>query len=214
MIKLTVDEELFVVDLTPWQKYIAWSPGAQYFNLPPGQEHYRLLAYLAGQLPQGSSCADCGTLYGCSAVALAALGYARTVLTFDIKDHLPPGQTPSYLDIATIKPYQLSALDPDAIAEMINCQIIVLDIDPHDGKQETDFLVQLELHSYRGILICDDIHLNEAMEKFWVGVQGCFRERLERAPAYKCIDLTPWGHWSGTGAVVFDPAVIDLEVKL
>lgn len=210
--KLTIDSSIDSIDLSPLKHLVDWSPGVQYFDLAAGKEHYKLLAYLSLQLPIGAQVADCGTLFGCSAVALSA-NEKVTVHSFDIEDHLAgPGE------IVKLRPNIYCHLQDciTSVPEILNGEqpkIIVLDIDPHDGKQETDFLVQLELYNYRGILICDDIHLNDAMEKFWAGVQGCFRGQLERRPACKCIDVTKYGHWSGTGIVVFDSQTIDVEVQ-
>ena len=33
-------------------------------------------------------------------------------------------------------------------------------------------------------------------------------------PGVRAVDLTPHGHWSGTGALVFDASTVDLVVEV
>jgi hypothetical protein len=81
--------------------------------------------------------------------------------------------------------------------------LAVLDIDPHMGIKETVVVRRLLEDGYRGILICDDIHLRrEMLEGFWDGLPA----------GLKKIDLTEFGHFSGTGIVVFDPSYVDFSV--
>ena len=49
---------------------------------------------------------------------------------------------------------------------------------------------------YDGLLMLDDIYLNPTIQSFWEKIG------LEK------IDLTPLGHWSGTGLVRFEPAAL------
>jgi hypothetical protein len=77
-----------------------------------------------------------------------------------------------------------------------------LDIDPHDGTTETQFLDALHTNGFRGIILCDDIKLNDGMKEFWDGIPSHLKK----------VDLTAWGHWSGTGAVIYDPSYIDLRL--
>lgn len=200
--KLRIDSGVHAVDLAPYAQYTASS----YLTLPAGQEHYKLLAYLSGQLPPGSLVADLGTLQAASAVALASNPDVR-VRSYDLA--LQP-QVVAQCKLPNVEFTEADCID--CVADFADAALIMLDVDPHDGKQETDLLVQLELHSFRGVLVCDDINLNDGMKKFWVGVHNCWRDKLERQPAYKLCDLTPYGHWSGTGLVVFDPETVDVEV--
>lgn len=77
-------------------------------------------------------------------------------------------------------------------AEIINSSnFILLDIDPHDGVQELNFYKNLINIDYKGIVMLDDIHLNDGMQKFWNNI---YHEKY---------DLTDIGHWSGTGLINF-----------
>ena len=64
----------------------------------------------------------------------------------------------------------------------------------HDWVFEQLLYRTLVAGQYDGLLLLDDIHLNPTMQRFWE------RIGLEK------IDLTPLGHWSGTGLVRFDAA--------
>jgi hypothetical protein len=71
------------------------------------------------------------------------------------------------------------------------CKLILLDIDPHDGIQETVFTNKLANINYKGFIICDDIHLNIGMRNWWNSLN------VEK------YDLTDIGHMSGTGMLVY-----------
>ncbi len=76
--------------------------------------------------------------------------------------------------------------------EIVKSDFIVLDIDPHDGIEETRILEALEKNNYKGIVLLDDINLNPGMKNFWK-------------------DITEYGHWSGTGIVIFDSNRFDIK---
>jgi hypothetical protein len=61
----------------------------------------------------------------------------------------------------------------------------------HDGTFEVEFLNYLSNIKYKGILLLDDIYLNNEMRLFWDGIQ------LDKK------DLTYLGHSTGTGVVFF-----------
>jgi hypothetical protein len=62
---------------------------------------------------------------------------------------------------------------------------------PDVNRFEYDFFDLLQTVGFEGLLICDDIHLNVQMEKWWASV-----------PLAKH-DLTIVGHSTGTGLVDF-----------
>jgi protein-L-isoaspartate O-methyltransferase len=156
-----------------------------YFDEPAGKEHYRLLEKLS--LKASGLVVDVGTLYGSSALALSHNPEVR-VVSYDIKNHIP--------DAAAIRAVpNITFVIGDgvkAVPEFAKLtDLIVLDIDPHDGIQEAAFFAALVDNGYAGIVVCDDIHLNAAMEAWWASIE----QRKE--------DLTLEGHWSGTGIVYF-----------
>jgi hypothetical protein len=70
-------------------------------------------------------------------------------------------------------------------------KVIFLDLDPHDGIQETKFISLLEEIGYKGIVICDDIHWFPRMKQWW--------NNLKQTK----YDVTQFGHGSGTGLIDF-----------
>jgi len=71
-----------------------------------------------------------------------------------------------------------------------NSSFIFFDVD-HNGSFERIFYEHLKKIKYKGLLMCDDIHLNEPMKNWWNNI---------KEDKY---DLTDKGHWSGTGLVHF-----------
>jgi len=166
---------------------LAYKPDYQgYYDEPAGKEHYRMLEDLSSKAT--GMVVDVGTLYGSSALALAHNPSVQ-VVSYDIENHIPEKEI-----IRQVPNITFRLLDGiKAIPEFVDkTSLIVLDIDPHDGIQETAFFKALVEYKYKGIVVCDDIHLNPAMEAWWVGIQ----QRKE--------DKTHEGHWSGTGIVYFD----------
>lgn len=206
---LRIDSGLYDVDLKDYEKYVDWSPGLPYFNLAPGQEHYKLLAYLSKQLEPRSLISDCGTLFGCSAAALA-VNEDVNVVTYDVQDHIPTKQN-SVWHLENVIPVNADCMNE--VGSIARSDLVVLDIDPHDGQHELEFVQRLNVAEFKGILICDDISLSDEMKEFWNTV--CQMQRDPRYnPQFRTLDLTKYGHWSGTGAIVFDPRVLDIEVPL
>jgi len=192
-------QQISQIDLCDYKQYFDFQPEfKEYINAHPGQEHYKLLAYLSTQF-KGAVC-DVGTFVGASA---AALSYNTDihVVSYDVQDWFPKDMsvvTPKSLTNITFK-IQSGHDDIDSIC---NSDLIVLDMDPHDGVQEFHFVMSLIFKNYRGVVLLDDIHVNEGMEEFW-----------KRIPNFiKKVDLTYVGHHSGTGLLIFDPTYIDVQL--
>jgi len=197
--------------------YFDWHRNAMF--LSKDREHYRLLAYLALctlRSDPSSVVLDIGTYIGMSA---AVMGLARSaftssstndvdgigaVISYDIVDHFRfPRLTgsPCAKDIpASLAKIEfvignvLERLDDHVLKG--HARLIVLDTD-HDGVFEGAIYGALTTLGYRGLLVLDDIHLNQRMKDFWGSIK------------HKKVDATSVGHWSGTGVVVFDPSYVD-----
>lgn len=154
-----------------------------YYNAPAG-EHYRLLAHLAAQHAR-ALIVDIGTFLGLSALALS--GGSNRVLSLDVVDRRLPG-----LPGGRAIEFRLANMLEDERAFPLEAELAVLDISPHDGEAETAVLEQLVARGWRGRLLCDDIHLNEGMERFWALCGRLFRTE----------DLTARGHSTGSGLVL------------
>ena len=152
-----------------------------YFHMESGKEHYRLLMYVS-TLYNDEVIFDVCTNNCMSAFALS-YNKSNRVKTYDIVKLLP--ENPNVDNIEYILGDSTKDLDLE------KCPVIFLDVD-HDGLYEDIFYEHLKNINWKGILILDDIHLNEPMKKFW--------NRIEE----KKYDITNIGHWSGTGLVVFE----------
>ena len=56
---------------------------------------------------------------------------------------------------------------------------------------DEDSYQHLKKINWEGYLVLDDIHLNDPMKEFWNQIDN------------EKYDITPMGHWSGTGLVIF-----------
>jgi predicted O-methyltransferase YrrM len=179
---------LNAIDMNAYEQYVRWTKVGDYFDKPAGNEFYRLLAHLARQMPPGSTLVDIGTYCGLSALALA-MNEACDVVTYDVYDQIPESSE----DVKTIRDVgNMTYLIKDAFTDpdiLSAAKIIVIDVDPHDGVQEAEFMAALRGMGYQGIVVLDDIRLNDQMKTFWANI-----------PERK-YDLTQYGHWSGTGVV-------------
>ena len=152
-----------------------------YFHMESGKEHYRLLMYIS-TLYNNEIIFDIGTNKCMSALALS-YNKSNKIKTFDVVRILP--ENPLVDNIEYIIGDSTKDID------LIKCPIIFLDVD-HDGLYENIFYEHLKHINWRGILILDDIHLNDPMKSFW--------NKIEE----KKYDITNIGHWSGTGMVIFE----------
>jgi len=160
---------------------------SQYFKLPPGQEHYHLLAHLASQL-HDSLIVDIGTFLGYSALALS--GGSNKVLSLDIIDLKPDGlQLPDSVECKIGNMLEDDTLFP------LTATLAVLDVNPHDGLKERTVVEQLIGRKWNGTLVCDDIHLNDGMRSFW--------DWAKQLPEVDALDVTNVGHCTGTGIIDF-----------
>jgi predicted O-methyltransferase YrrM len=161
----------------------------------PGNEHYRLLAYLATQF-NNSSIFDIGTSSGQSALALS-FNSSNTVHTFNIQDELSKEKKQFKWKDCNIKFHLENLWDTDILKkwkqELLNSPFIFIDVDPHNGHMEYDFYKWLEENQYKGIVLFDDVLVTDLMKyNFWF-----------RIPSEHKIDLTKYGHFSGTGLIKF-----------
>jgi len=166
-------------------------PLVPFFSGEPGQEHYRLLGYLASQY-KNQDIFDIGTYLGYSALALSCGESSNTILSFDIvkKDSLPVAKNIQYV-MDNLMEDSGKAIWSE---RLLKSPLIFLDIDPHIGELEYDFYLWLKSKNYQGIMLCDDIHYFENMKNnFW-----------NKVAAEDKLDVTKFGHWSGTGLIYFN----------
>ena len=187
---------LNAIDLSAVSPYIQWNQDAsKYLSLEAGQEPYRLLAKLSSFFADTYNkdpVIDIGTYNGLSALALAN-DSRNTVITYDVMDWITDRKKDGDLTIHDRSNIIVKMMDCRNEIDTVlkKSKMIYLDIDPHDGKEETAILKDLEHVGYKGIVLLDDIHLNDQMETFWNSIST------------SKIDMTKLAHWSGTGLVDF-----------
>lgn len=156
----------------------------------PGNQHYRLLAYLS-TLVNNSTILDIGTHMGASALALS-YNNSNHVISYDIIPKPIANEITQRKNITFKTENLLTTLDKELI---MNSPIILLDIDPHHGVLEYQFYLQLKEWGYHGIMICDDIwQFTDMRNNFWYKIEEQYK-----------YDITDYGHGSGTGIISFNP---------
>lgn len=195
-IKLTADE-INAIDLSPLSQYIDWSKNSKYFNLNAGQEHYKLLALLSKKLTC-TKLVDIGHYHGFSSVAMS-YSEDKVIDSYDIFNWLPDDGSLTSENLDNVNLHIEDYLE-DIQSMMKDTDLIMIDID-HTGVTERLIMEQLEKNNYKGLVFLDDINLNEEMRKFWADIK------------LKKIDITPVGHWSGSGIVIFDPSRFDVTME-
>lgn len=172
---------------------------SEWFYAPAGKEHYRLLAHLSTQF-EGRVLIDVGTHRGDSAHALA-YNPANTVISFDVEDRLPEHRRQR----ANIRYVEADLWGPDARVqwerEILGSAVILVDIDPHEGTRELEFVEWLHDHDYGGLIVLDDVwHFKPMRDRLWSQIESRHK-----------IDATRLGHWSGTGIVSFGSTKIEIK---
>jgi hypothetical protein len=158
----------------------------------PGKEHYKLLAFLSNQI-NSRDILDIGTHRGFSAIALSH-NFTNTVHSFDIVENIDQRMKM----IPNINFYIEDLWNPETREKrkemILNSGMIFLDIDPHDGIREYEFYCFLRDNNYSGVLIVDDIWYFKGMrDNFWYLI-----------PSENKLDITKYGHWSGSGLIKFN----------
>ncbi len=163
------------------------------FRGEAGREHYKLLAWLASKFTD-ADIFDIGTHRGASAVALAAGGSTNRIWSFDLEHKYPLPTLPNVtwsLDNLMTAEGQATWRD-----RLLGSAFIFLDIDPHEGTRELEFIGWLRTAGYKGFVVCDDIwYFKEMRDNFWYQI-----------PAAEKVDVTELGHWSGTGIWRTEPS--------
>jgi len=185
--------------------------GLQDYNKGIGIEHYQLLCNISSQIEEGIII-DIGTHNGNSCVCLGYNVYKGNnntkIYTFDIKNLLD-NSCKSFFDKYDIEYLYDNIFETHLLQKyssiLLNSRLILVDIDPHNGILEYEFLYWLYQRDYKGILLFDDINLREGhiannyaptllnMTDFW-----------DKIPYKYKLNLTHLGHWSGTGLVYFN----------
>jgi predicted O-methyltransferase YrrM len=164
----------------------------KYFLLESGQEPYRLLHYMAS-LFNDCTIIDLGTSNGASALALSH-NLTNQIYSFDIIDRCETSylQNNGFEKMPSLENCDFIVTQNfiKYLDTFLDSPFIYLDI-AHDGVWEKILIDLLIKYNYKGLMILDDIHAFPEMKKIWDTID------------IKKIDLTKYGHWSGTGALDF-----------
>lgn len=187
--KIVLKKELIdSIDFKLLLKYIDWCEPKKYFELEAGKELYKLLGNLSTQV-ESCNVIDIGTYQGLSALALSLPSSCKNVISYDIFDSIPD----NVISIKNKDNISIKYMDcTDDMDTLLESDLIYIDIDNY-GSQEKLIIDLLEKYKYKGLVVLDDIHLNESMQKLWNSI------KLNKH------DISAYGHWSGTGLINFDP---------
>lgn len=187
-IKNTIDTllpEVKAISLIPICTKLSNIQYRQYFLEEAGNEHYKLLSFIASLFPN-QTVYDIGTHFGGSSVALSNATNTK-IVSYDIVEMKQLNFLPENVE------YKIGDFRLDA--NVLSSPFIFVDVDPHDGLQERDFHKFFVDSNYKGIVLWDDIRANEYMKAWW--------NNVVESDTVKKVDLTKLGHWSGTGMIVY-----------
>jgi predicted O-methyltransferase YrrM len=174
-------EELNALNVNFINQYNFHHNVGYYFGQSANQEHYRLLMYIAG-LFNNEALFDIGT-YRCVSAAALSYNFKNKIISYDINQYLPVNPMLPRVE------YRIGDCTKDL--QLIDSHFMFFDV-AHDGIFEKIFIDHLRAISWKGLLLCDDIHLEGAMSDWWND------EVVEEK-----YDITSIGHWSGTGLIYF-----------
>lgn len=178
-------EDIAKINLFPFARFVP-SKYHFFFLGQPGIAPYKLLAYFS-TLFRNHTLVEIGVHNGWGSLALS-YNEENQVVGYDI-DLSPLNRAiEEKRPNTSFKQGIAHEMDPEII---LASPFIHFDAQ-HDGVYEKTFFDFLVAHRYRGWLVLDDIHLNDAMKAFWKSIT---------IPKH---DLTQFGHSTGTGLVTFN----------
>lgn len=186
---LPTKAELDALDMQPVYNCFNPVPEREYLLAPAGVEHYRLLKWI-GDNCENQEILEIGHYMGLGSMCLAHSGknFVRTVDTTFTKSHIvecPKNMTRKLVSNDRQIP---------AISVLYAHTIIFIDA-WHLGALERHIFNMLRDAAWHGILIYDDIDLNQPMHDFWASVVP--NRYLKK------LDATAIGHHTGTGIIEF-----------
>lgn len=152
---------------------------------PSGIEHYRLLRWFAEQMGDGEI-SELGTYQGLSAASFA-MNPVVSIVCYDV--NFAPLRLKEIPRNVTL----LQVLDSEGFPPPIRHSDIVFVDTNHFGRMEYNVYEYLKTAAWKGLLIYDDILLNDAMKEFWNKVDHPGK-----------LDVTHLGHATGTGLILFE----------
>ena len=179
-----------------------------------GVDHYYVILSHLSTYFNNSIIVDLGTLTGGSAQALA-YNKSNTVYTYDILEDGTAIQRFARVECENIKyiigdcirdnwtgMVMLDGVPPMSDKKIfLSSELIFLDVDPHDGKQENDVLNFLISNNWKGIMVCDDIGFGTEVPNSHPRMRDWWN-RID-LPKYD-ISNNIYASGTGTGIICFD----------
>jgi hypothetical protein len=192
-------------------KYIQWNPAfTEYMQKRAGQEYFKLISSLVkavGKHVAELNVVDVSSTYGAAALSFLNANYPDNLLPPKVKVtsydtiNMFPNNTSTVLNAPHVTRKIMSAqIDIHNIAKS---DIVLLDMHPHNGTEESKVFSKLVQHGFKGVLVVDAINMNANMKSFWDNIPSNFKK----------IDATHLGHHTGTGIVVFDTDMYDVTIE-
>lgn len=175
------------MNLTELEKYSIDGPDFS----EAGIEAYKFYAYLS-TLVNNTKIVEIGTRYGKSALALS-YNPSNKVISFDI---LEQGASQIQKENINFVIADFTQVNGDWSA----VDIILIDVDPHDGIKEREFMKFLYSIGWEGILILDDILPN--WPRIIPGADPVEMNNWWNSLTEEKYEISDVGHFSGTGIVL------------
>lgn len=148
------------------------------FDANPGTEAYKLYAYLSKKF-NGGVILDIGTRFGNSALCLSH-NAKNHVISYNIVE-----EGASDIEKKNIT-WKIADFTQDSI-DYSKVKLILIDVDPHDGRKEPKMISHIVKSGYKGLILLDDIKKGGSMQSMWNSI------------THPKKDITNVGHVSGTG---------------
>jgi hypothetical protein len=214
-----------------YEKYLTSPPGREHYALL----YYLVDLYgaessanhtAAGGATWSNDCrhvVDIGTRFAASSLALgSSLRHPTRVWTFDLPRSRErvmafrgatedewQSQAQGLGVAVTFHNLNLLDVSDDEFRKYMATWLILLDTAhlPKTVPFEREFFQRLQAIGYRGLLLLDDIHLNDEMREWWKELKAGADLPTENEARYRVYDVTAVGHSSGTGLVDFSSRV-------
>jgi hypothetical protein len=175
------------------------------YSKKSGEEHYRLLFYMAQQI-NDSVIIDIGTETGYNALALSN-NIKNKVYTFDAANLLSEYDKKNLWRNNVI--YNNDNLFNEESRNkwkdtLLSSSLIFINKYLNNGTDEYVFYKWLKDNNYKGVLVVNGIWYHKYMrDNFWYNI-----------PSSEKYDLTEVGNYYGTGAIVFDSQSFEIRLKV
>ena len=165
-----------------------------------GFGQYNVLAHLSTYF-NNDIIIDIGT--GHEAVSARALSYNESNIVYSYDTGFNEASRERIERLDNVEYNVINPLkDLKARELMLSASLISLDVDPHDGVQETEFYNFFIENNWKGVMVCDDINMGRDVGGCKHITMAAFWEYVDK-PKYN-ITNSSYSHFSGTGIICFD----------